>query len=58
MLILSINSREYKIEYKHMKTLEFSRLLASKLKQIDFVLEPFGVNQGQLEMEPILTLWM
>lgn len=41
-----------------MKTLEFSRLLASKLKQIDFVLEPFGANQGQLEMEPILTLWM
>lgn len=34
-----------------MKTLEFSRLLALKLKQVHFVLEPFGVNQGKLEVE-------
>lgn len=39
-----------------MKTQEFSRLLASKLKQVHFVLEPFELNQGQQEMEPILTL--
>lgn len=38
-----------------MKTLEFSRLPALKLKQVHFVLEPFGVNQGKLEMEFSLT---
>lgn len=35
--------------------LESSRLLASKLKHVHFVLEPFGVSQGQLDMEPNLT---
>lgn len=38
-----------------MKTQEFSRLLASKLKLVHFVLEPFGLNQGQPETEPILN---